>query len=89
MRSRNNTAAKRTKRNALRRYWREVSETYRQARNAKELGSHRGASDVRLIDPRTGQLIRTMPKRKPRSEIERGQAKRIGRMPSRNGSRPT
>jgi hypothetical protein len=85
MRTCKNSAAKRMKQTALRRYWREVSEAHRQARIAKELGSPRGASDVRLIDPRTGQLIGTMPKRKQRSEIERGQPKRVGRMPSRSG----
>jgi hypothetical protein len=85
MRTRKNVAAKRAKQIALRRNWREVSKAHRQARVAKELGSHGAASDVRRIDPRTGRLIETMPKRKQRSEIERGHPKRIGRVPSRGG----
>jgi hypothetical protein len=77
--------AKRKKRTALNRYWREACEAYRQARIATELGPHGAASNVRRIDPRTGRLIETMSKRKQRSEIERGQPKRIGRVPSRGG----
>jgi hypothetical protein len=84
MRTCKKSAAKRIRQTALPRYW-HANEEHRQARIAKELGSHGGASDVRLIDPRTGQLIRTMPKWKERREIERGHHKRIGRMPSRSG----
>jgi len=76
--------AKWKKQTALKRYWREVSEARTQTRIAKELGSHGGASDVRRIDPRTGQLLGTM-KRKVRREIEQKSSKRIGRVPSRTG----
>jgi len=76
--------AKWKKQTALKRYWREVSEARTQTRIAKELGSHGGASDVRRIDPSTGQLIGTMPKRKERREIENKPPKRIGRVPSRS-----
>jgi hypothetical protein len=80
-----NARANRKTRTAKRRYWRDASEAYEQARIAKELGSHGGASEVRRIDFATGQQTGTMPKRKERREPERRQRRRIGRVPSANG----
>jgi hypothetical protein len=80
-----NAKAKQKKLVALRRYRRDASEAYERARIAKELGSHGGASDVRRIDPATGQQMQTMPKRKKRSERGREQSRRIGLVPSPNG----
>jgi hypothetical protein len=85
MRASNNSKAKRKKRSALGRYWRDASDAYQRARITKEIGSQGGASDVRLIDPASGQQTGTMPKRKERGERQRGQYRRIGRVPSANG----
>jgi hypothetical protein len=85
MRVSNNTKARWKKRSALKRYWCDASEAYQRARITNELGSHGGASDVRRIDPATGQHTGTMPKRKERGECQREQHRRIGRVPSANG----
>jgi hypothetical protein len=79
-----NSKAKIKGRTALRRYWRSADDANKRARAARELGSHGGASDVRVIDPNTGKQVRTAPKRKERPwESEREHCKRIGRVPSR------
>ena len=80
-----NAKAKRKKQRVLRRYRRDASKEYEGARVAKELGPHGGASDVRLIDPASGQQTGTMPKRKERREPQRRHRRRIGRAPSPNG----
>jgi hypothetical protein len=84
MRPSKNTKTKRKGRTELRRYLRRADDAYKRARAARELGSHGGASDVRVIDPSTGEQVRTVSKRKERlPQYEREHCKRIGRMPSR------
>jgi hypothetical protein len=85
MRASNSGKAKRKKRSELRSYRRHASEAYERAQIARELGSHGGASAVRLIDPATGQQIGTKPMRKQCHQLEREQSRPIGRAPSSNG----
>jgi hypothetical protein len=80
-----NTKAKIKRRTALMRYWHRADDAYKRARVARELGSHGGASDVRIIDPATREQVGTTPQRKERHEVEREQSKRIGRVPSSRG----
>jgi hypothetical protein len=77
--------SKRMKRKALKHDWRKAREAYERARDAKELGSHGGASAVRLIDPATGQQTGALPKRKQHRGLVGVERRRIGRVPSRNG----
>jgi hypothetical protein len=79
--SRNSKTKRRTE---LRRYLRRADDACKRARAARELGSHGGASDVRVIDPNTGEQVGTVSKRKERLwQSEREHCKRIGRVPSR------